>query len=112
MRISRGTYYSGSWSSTNFFPQISFHPRLELNPSSPELAGQPTSAGGSWNNGTFGMAWVIGVAWFIYRIHMQTQIKSVRSVYRIETKRKRGGVNPPFLRAGKINTSFSCYMHP
>ena len=41
MRISRGTYYSGSWSSTACIFQISLHPRLELNPSSPG-AGRPT----------------------------------------------------------------------
>ena len=40
MRISRGTYYSGSWSSTAFMFQISLHPRLGLNPSSPG-AGRP-----------------------------------------------------------------------
>ena len=85
MRISRGTYYSGRWSSTNFFPQILLHLNLELNPGAPG-AGRPTyQRGGTWNNRTFGVAWVIGVAWFIYRIHKQTQKQSVRSVQRIET---------------------------
>ena len=41
MRISKGTYYSGSWSSTACIFQISLHPCLELNPSSLG-AGWPT----------------------------------------------------------------------
>ena len=69
MRISRGTYYSGSWSSTACIFQISLHPRLELNPSSPG-AGRPIQpAPGLRNNGLSGVAWVFGVAWVIYRFH-------------------------------------------
>ena len=96
MRISRGTYYSGSWSSTACIFQISLHPRLGLNPSSPG-AGRPTHQPPSlWNNGISGVAWVFGVAWVIYRFHTQTHNKSVKSVQEIEGTK--GGIqNPPLF---------------
>ena len=103
MRISWGTYYSGSWSSTACILLISLHPSLELNPSSPG-AGRPTHQPlGLWNND------ISDVAWVTYRIHPQTHNKSVRSVQKIEGTG--GGVakKNPFLIAGKINPSLSCY---
>jgi len=62
------------------------------------------------------VAWVFSVAWVIYRIHTQTQNKSVRSVQEIKgTEGKEGGVRvakKPLLIAGKIKTSLSCYITP
>ena len=89
MRISRGTYYSGSWSSTACILLISLHPSLELNPSSPG-AGRPTHQHlGLWNND------ISDVAWVTYRIRPQTHNKSVRSVQEIEGTR--GGVSKPLF---------------
>jgi len=62
-----------------------------------------------WDNGTFSLAW------FIYRIQTQTGINPLD--LRRDGKRSRGeklemiegGKKKPFMIAGKINTSLSCY---
>ena len=99
IRIARGTYYSGSWSSTACIFQISLHPCLELNPSSPG-AGRSTHhprASGI----TVYLAW-LGL--FIDFTHKLT----INPLSLIEGT-KGGDPKPPFLIAGKINPSLSCY---
>ena len=64
MRISRGTYYSGSWSSTDFISFASLLPLLDHNPSYPGVGPPPPQRRGLQDNGK------LGVAWVIYRIIM------------------------------------------
>ena len=75
------------------FPQISLHPGLAFNPSTPwagRLAHQPP---GLWNNGTFSLAWVI------YRNRMQAQINPLefKIVFKSPTERYKGGYAPSQL---------------
>ena len=59
MRISRGTYYSGSWSSTDFISFASLLPLPDHNPSYPRVGPPPPQPPGLQDNGKLGVAWVI-----------------------------------------------------
>ena len=54
----------------NCFPQALLHPSLDHNPSYPGAGRPPPQDPGLCNNSTFNVAWVIRVAWVIYRIHI------------------------------------------
>ena len=104
MRISKGTYYSGSWSSTACIFQISLHPRLELNPSSPG-AGRPTHQPRA-SGITVYLAW-LGL--YIDFTHKLT-INPLSLYKRLKEPMGGGGPKTPFFIAGKINPSLSCHI--
>jgi len=53
------TLLSRSWSSTDFIPQILLHPNPDHNPSYPGVSPPPSQDPGFWDNGKFGVTWVI-----------------------------------------------------
>ena len=115
MRISRGTYYSGSWSSTAFFFQISLHPRLGFNPSSlgaGRPAHQPRAPGI-----TVHLAWLGFSPWLGLYIDFTHKLTiNPLSLYKRLKELREGGrgredpkQTPFFYNAGKIKPSLSCY---
>ena len=96
MRISRGTYYSGSWSSTACIFQISLHPRLGLNPSSPG-AGRPTHQPRA-SGITVYLAWLGFSAWLGVFIDFTLKLTiSPLSLYKRLKEQMGGGIQNPFL---------------
>ena len=107
MRISRGTYYSGSWSSTAFIFQISLHPRFGLNPSSPGAgrpAHQPRAPGI-----TVHLAW-LGL--YIDFTHKLT-INPLSLYKRLKELRKGGREDPknPFFLQRRKDQTIALLLH-
>ena len=114
MRISRGTYYSGSWSSTAFILQISLHPCLGLNPSSPG-AGRPAHQPRAPEI-TVLLAWLGLYIDFSHKLtinplSLYKRQKELKQGGRGGARNQKGGSNknPSFYNAGKIKPSLPCY---